>query len=66
MYLFVLIFFLKLVFIYLFLAVVGLHDFVGFSLVVAKRGVSLLAVLRLLFAVASLMAERGLWACRLQ
>ena len=44
----------------------GLHDFVGFSLVVAKRGVSLLAVLRLLFAVASLMAERGLWACGLQ
>ena len=48
MYLFVLIFFLKILFIYLFLAVVGLHCFVGFSLVVANRGFSLLAGLRLL------------------
>ena len=53
MYLFVLIFFLKILFIYLFLAVVGLHCFVGFSLVVANRGFSLPAGLRLLIAVAS-------------
>ena len=54
MYLFVLIFFLKILFIYLFLAVVGLHCFVGFSLVVASRGCFLAVVHKLLIEVACL------------
>ena len=33
----------------------------GFSLVLESRGYSLVAVLRLLVAVASLVAEHGLW-----
>ena len=45
---------------YLFLAVLGLFCCVGFSLVAASGGYSLVAVLRLLIAVASLVAEHGL------
>ena len=41
------------------LAMLGLHCCKGFSLVAESRGYSLLAVLRLLIAVASLV-ERGL------
>ena len=42
-------------FIYLFLAVLGLHCRVGFSVVVMSRGYSLVEVHRLLIAVASLV-----------
>ena len=52
-------------FIYLFLAVLGLHCCSGFSLVVASRAYSLVAVHGLLTAVASLVAEhrlQGAWA----
>ena len=45
---------------YLFLAVLGLFCCVGFSLVAASGGYSPVAVLRLLIAVASLVAEHGL------
>ena len=44
-------------FIYLFLAVLGLHCCSGFSLVVTSRGYSLVAVHGLLIVVASLAAE---------
>ena len=47
---------------YLFLAVLGLHCCVGFSLVVASGDYCLVVVLGLLIAVASLLAE----ACGLQ
>ena len=43
------------------LAVPGLRCCAGFSLVLESRGYSLAAVLRLLVAVASLVAEHGLW-----
>ena len=42
------------------LAVLGLHCCAGFSLVVASRGCSLIAVCGLLIAVASLFLEHGL------
>ena len=45
---------------YLLLAVLGLHCFEGFSLVVASGGYSLVAVHGLLTVVASLVAEHGL------
>ena len=45
--------------IYLLLAMLGLRCFTGFSLFVASRGYSLVAVHRLLIAVASLVAEHG-------
>ena len=47
-------------FICLFLAVLCLHYCVGFSLVVASMGYSLVAVHGLLIEVASLVAEHGL------
>ena len=47
-------------FIYLFLFVLGLHCFIGFSLVVVSEGCSLDALYELLIAVASLPAERRL------
>ena len=43
-----------------FLAVLGLHSCVGFSLVAASRGYSLVVVCRFPTAVASLVAEHGL------
>ena len=43
--------------IYLFLAVLGLHCCTGISLLAASGGYSLVAMLRLLIAVASLVAE---------
>ena len=46
-----------LIFFNLFLAMLSLHCCVGFSLVVANRGYSLVAVHRLLIAVASLILE---------
>ena len=46
--------------IYLFLATLGLCCRVGFSLLAASGGSSLVAVSRLLIAVASLVAEHGL------
>ena len=57
-------------FIYLFLPVLGLHFCLGFSLVVASRGYSLLPCMGfslwgLLIVVASLV-ERGLSVCGLQ
>ena len=52
-------FFLKL-FIYYFLAVLGLPCCAGFSLVTESRGYSLAAVSGLLSAVASLLVEHGL------
>ena len=53
-------FFLLFLFIQLFLAMLSLHCSMGFSLVAASRGYSLVVVCRLLTAVASLVAERGL------
>ena len=53
-------FFLLFLFIHLFLAMLSLHCSMGFSLVAASRGYSLVVVCRLLTAVASLVAERGL------
>ena len=47
-------------FVCLFLAVLGLHCCVGFSLVAASGGYSLNAVRGLLIAEASLVMERGL------
>ena len=47
-------------FICLFLAVLGLHWWAGFSLAAETRRYSPVAVLRLLTAVASLVAEHGL------
>ena len=44
-------------FIHLFMAVLGLHCCVGFSLVAARRNYSLVSVSRLLTAVASLVVE---------
>ena len=49
----------KISFIYLFLAVLGLHCFSGFSQVAESRGYSSAAVHKLLIAVASLV-EHGL------
>ena len=43
-----------------FLAMLGLHCFVGFSLVVASRGYSPVAVREFLLAVASLVEEHRL------
>ena len=51
---------------YLFLAVLGLHFCEGFSLAVASRGSSLVAVGRLLTVVASLVAGHRLRALGLQ
>ena len=48
--------------VYLLLAVLGLRCCAGFSLVAASRGYRLVAVHRLLIAVASLAMERGLWS----
>ena len=48
------------IYIYLFLAMLGLCCCVGFSLVKKKRGWFLIAVHRLLIAVASFVAEHGL------
>ena len=48
-------------FIYLVLAVLGLHCFEGSSLVAASRGPSLVVVHRLLISGASLVAEHRLW-----
>ena len=45
---------------YLFLAVLGLCCFLGFSLVVASRGYPPVVVCRLLIVVASLVEEHGL------
>ena len=49
---------------YLFMAVLGLHCCVDFSLVVASRGYSLVVVHELLIAVASFVAGHGLWGGR--
>ena len=51
------IFFFK-IFFYLFLTVLGLHCFPGFSLVAVKGGYSPVVVFRLLIAVASFVDER--------
>ena len=48
---------------YLFLAVLGLHSCVDFSLVVMRRGPSLVAVQGLLTAVASLVEEPRALGC---
>ena len=53
-------------FIHLFLALLGLHRFVRFSLVAVNGGYSLVVVLGLLFAVASLVVEHELQTHRLQ
>ena len=46
------------------LAVLGLHCFQGFSLVMVSRGHSLVAMCRLLIVVAALVAEHGLQGAR--
>ena len=43
-----------------FLAALGIRFCMGFSIVAASRGYSLVAMCRLLIAVASLVAEHGL------
>ena len=53
-------FFYDFIFIYLFLAVLGLCRCIGFSLVVASGGYSLVVMCRLLIAVASFVAEHRL------
>ena len=58
--------FLKSFFIFLFLAVLGLHCYMGFSLVASGGGYSLAVVASLLTAVASLDAEHRLEAGGLQ
>ena len=50
----------RVLFIYLFLAVLGLSCCAGFALVVVSGGYSLAEVPRLLMAVASLVGEHGL------
>ena len=52
--------FLSIEFIYLFLAVPGLHCYIGFSLIATSRSYTLVVVHRLLIAVASLIAEHRL------
>ena len=47
-------------FIYLFLAVLGYHSYVVFSLIVAREGYSLIVVHGLLIAVTPLVAEHRL------
>ena len=47
-------------FIYLFLAVLGLHCCMGFSLVAVSRGYSVVAMHRLLTVLASLVSEHRL------
>ena len=56
----------KILFIYLFLAVLGLCCWVGFSLAVASGACSLIAVYGLLTEVASLTVEHGSRACGFQ
>ena len=51
---------LKKLFIYLFMAVPGLHCCAVFSVAVASGGYSLVVVHRLLIVAASLVAEQGL------
>ena len=51
--------FLKILFFNIFLAALGVCCYAGFSLVMASGGHSLVAVCRLLIAVASLVVERG-------
>ena len=53
-------FFKNTLFMYLFLAVLGLHCYEGFSLTVASRGYSLVRVCGLLTEVASLVAKHRL------
>ena len=53
---------LNVLFIYLFLAVLGLHSCKGFSSVVASGGYSPVVVCGLLVAVAPLVVEHRLWA----
>ena len=53
-------------FIYLFLAVLGLHCYTGFSPVAACESYSLVVVPGLLDTVASLIAQHGLYMGRLQ
>ena len=48
----------------LFLVVLGLPGYTGFSLVAPGRVYSPVEVLGLLFAVASLVVEQGLWGTR--
>ena len=57
---FVLEMFFKFLFIYLFLAVLGLHCFLGFALVAVSGGNSLVTMCRLLTEVASLVVKQGL------
>ena len=52
--------------VYLFMALLGLHCCLGFSLVVESRGYSLVAVHGLLIAVTSVVLERGSRALRLR
>ena len=58
-------FYFKKIFIYLFLAGLGLHCCADFSLVAGSRGYSTVAVRGLLIAVASLVAEHVLQVYRL-
>ena len=58
--------FLKKLFIYLLLVVLGLPCCTGFFLVVARGGCSLGAEHGFLIAVTSSVTEHGLWALRLQ
>ena len=55
---------LFIIFIHVFLAVLGLRCCWGFSLVVASRSYSVLATHGLLTEVASLVGEHGIWSVR--
>ena len=56
----------KKLFIYLLFAVLGLRCCLGFSLVAASRGYSLVAEHGLLIVVASLLGSMGSWSLGLQ
>ena len=59
-YLWSLFFFFLIFFLYLFLALLRLHCYMGFSLIVASRGYFLVALHRLLIEAASVFAEHRL------
>ena len=58
--------FFKILFVYLFLAMLGLPCCKGLSLAAASRGYSLAAKSWLLNGVAFLATDHGFWECRLQ
>ena len=64
MYIYTLMLFKKIIFIYLFVAVLGLHCCVGFSLVAASGGYFLVVARGLLTGVASPIENHRFWGMR--